>query len=95
VVFEGHRRYIDFQYVVRGEEALGWAPTERAAVARPYNDERDIWLGTVPSAEMTMVHLSAGQLAVLYPSDAHAPGRSPTGVAAPVKKIVVKIALEG
>jgi len=95
VVFEGHRRYIDFQYVVRGEEALGWAPVERATIVRPYNEERDMWLGAVPVTEMTMVHLSAGQLAVLYPSDAHAPGRSATGVAAPVKKIVVKVALEG
>ena len=93
VVFEGHRRYIDFQYVVRGEEALGWAPTERATVARPYNEERDMWLGTVPAADITMVRLSAGQLAVLYPSDAHAPGRSATGPSTPVKKIVVKVAI--
>jgi biofilm protein TabA len=93
VVFEGHRRYIDLQYVVRGEEALGWAPTERATVVRPYNEERDMWLGTVPVADITMVRLSAGQLAVLYPSDAHAPGRSATGASTPVKKIVVKVAI--
>jgi biofilm protein TabA len=93
VVFEGHRRCIDFQYVVRGEEALGWAPTERATVVRPYNEERDIWLGTVPAAEITLVHLAAGHLAVLYPSDAHAPGRAAAGASTPVKKIVVKVAV--
>lgn len=93
MVFEGHHRYIDFQYVVRGEEALGWAPAERATMIRPYNEERDMWLGTVPAEEITMVHLAAGQLAVLYPTDAHAPQRSATGIPAPVKKIVVKVAL--
>ena len=36
---------------------------------------------------------SAGQAALLYPSDAHAPGLA-DGELAPVKKIVVKIALE-
>jgi len=93
IIFEGHRRYIDFQYVVKGEEALGWAPAERAEIIRPYNEERDMWLGAVPAAQTTLVRLAAGQLAVLWPSDAHAPQRSATGAPAPVKKIVVKVAL--
>jgi beta-galactosidase beta subunit len=39
---------------------------------------------------MTRVRLSSGQLAVLYPADAHAPAG---GALAPVIKIVVKVAV--
>lgn len=94
VMFEGHRRYIDLQYVSKGEEAIGWAPLEAAAIVRPYNDERDMWLGTVPAEQATFVYLKAGQLAVLYPSDAHAPQRAAGGVSSHVNKIVVKVAVE-
>jgi YhcH/YjgK/YiaL family protein len=92
ITFEGHRRYIDLQYVARGEELLGWAPLAAAEVTRPYNEERDIWLGSVPQDQMTAVHMTEGFVAVLYPSDAHAPMRA-WGAPAPVKKIVVKVAL--
>jgi beta-galactosidase beta subunit len=47
----------------------------------------------VPAGEATPVRLAAGELAVLYPEDGHAPrlaARSPS----PVFKIVVKVAVE-
>jgi YhcH/YjgK/YiaL family protein len=91
-VFEGHRKYLDIQYVLSGEEVIGWAFMERAAVTMPYDAAKDAWLGTVPAAEITPVRLSAGQLAVLYPTDAHAPKHA-AGASGPVKKIVVKVAV--
>jgi len=39
------------------------------------------------------VHLIAGELAVLYPDDGHAP-RLAAGAPSPVFKIVVKVAVE-
>lgn len=95
VFFEGHKKYIDFQYVVSGQEALGWAPTDAATITRAYNAERDMWLGTVPAEVASFVYMPAGQLAILWPSDAHAPMRAAGGVSSPVKKIVVKVAVEG
>ena len=59
----------------------------------PYDAAKDAWLGTVPAAEITPVRLSAGQLAVLYPADAHAPKRA-AGAPVPVSKIVVKVAYD-
>ena len=43
-------------------------------------------------SEGTPVHLSAGQLVVLYPEDAYAP-KLAAGKPSPVKKIVVKVAV--
>jgi len=91
--FEHHRRYIDIQFIVTGDEVIGWAPAERMQVTEAYDPAMDIAFGTVPAGEMTPVRLHAGQLAVLYPADGHAP-RLAAGMPSPVFKIVVKVAVE-
>ena len=89
---EFHRKFIDVQYIVSGEEVIGWASVERVAITEAYDEEKDIAFGTAPLGEVTPVHLSAGQLVVLYPEDAHAP-KLAAGKPSPVKKIVVKVAV--
>jgi len=91
--FEAHRKYVDVQYILAGKELIGWAPLTALVDAMPYNDENDVQHGSVPADSLTLARLSAGQVALLYPSDAHAPGLA-DGHPAPVKKIVVKIALD-
>ena len=90
--FEAHRKYIDVQYVASGEEIIGWAPTESMNITMPYNEDKDICLGTLPAGQMTPVYLRAGQLAVLYPEDGHAP-RLAAGKSSPVRKVVIKVAV--
>jgi beta-galactosidase beta subunit len=58
----------------------------------PYDPAKDAWLGTVPADQITPLRLAAGQLTVLYPTDAHAP-RHAAGASMAVKKIVVKVAV--
>jgi biofilm protein TabA len=90
--FEVHRRYIDIQYIAAGVEVIGWAPVDAMLVAEPYDPAKDAAFGSVPPGKLTSVLLGAGQLAVLYPADAHAP-KLAAGAPAAVKKIVVKVAL--
>ncbi len=90
--FEAHRKYLDVQYVAAGEEIIGWAFIDRMAVDAAYDEAKDVCLGRVPPSEVTPVRLSAGQLAVLYPTDAHAP-KLAAGAPVSVKKIVVKVAV--
>lgn len=89
--FEYHREYIDVQYIVSGEEIIAWAPAERMTVTEPYDRDKDICFGTVPKGQTTPVYLKAGQLAVFYPDDGHAPRLAATAPS-PVFKIVVKVA---
>ena len=89
--FEYHRKYIDIQYIVSGKEVMGWAPAERMVITETYDIEKDICFGTVPKEEMTSVYLQAGQVAVLYPEDGHAP-KLAAGSPSHVVKIVVKVA---
>ena len=90
--FEFHRKYIDVQFIVSGEETIGWAPVERMTITEAYNADKDICFGTVAARKWTPVRLQAGQLTVLRPEDGHAP-KLAVGTASPVMKIVVKIAV--
>jgi len=89
---EAHKKYIDVQYVVKGEEVVGWALAYRLHETMAYDAAKDVWLGTMPAKDMTPVRLSAGQAAILWPTDAHAP-RLAAGVPSFVKKLVVKVAV--
>ena len=91
-LFEAHRKYIDIQCIVLGEEVIGWAPVERMAVTQEYAPAKDAVLGTVPPGEATWVRLREGEVGVFYPSDAHAP-KLAAGSPTRVVKIVVKVAV--
>ena len=90
--FEAHRKYVDVQFILSGEEVIGWAPVEDLEISEAYDPEKDICFGAVPKGMWTPVHLRAGQLAILYPEDGHAPKQS-AGVPSLVMKIVVKVAV--
>jgi len=90
--FEAHRAYIDVQYMVSGEEIIGWAPLTMMSVTEQYDETKDICFGTVKGGAWTPVHMPAGRVAILYPEDAHAP-KLALGVPSAVMKIVVKIAV--
>jgi len=85
---EAHRKYIDIQVVVSGEEYIGYAPLTGQAPVDPFNTEKDIGFYY---GEANLIKLSAGMFAIVYPHDAHLPCRQIQGSCA-VKKIVVKVA---
>jgi YhcH/YjgK/YiaL family protein len=94
--YEAHRRYIDVQFILEGEEIILAADLTDMASKSAYDEGKDIqWF--MPEAgtgygDACSIHLKAGQFAVFFPQDAHMPklaGSSP----GPVKKIVVKVAV--
>ena len=84
---EAHRRYIDIQYTIEGQEEIGFAPL---AVCRkpagPFDEDRDIIF--FDDRPMTWLAVPPGQFAIFFPHDAHAP----LGGTGPLKKAIVKIA---
>ena len=90
--FECHRKYIDVQFIVSGEEVIGWAPVELMTITEAYDADKDICFGTVAKGKWTRAYLQAGQLGVLWPEDGHAP-KLASGASSPVMKIVVKVAV--
>ena len=91
--FEYHRKYIDVQFIASGEEVIGWALSGTMQITEAYDEKKDICFGTVTNGTWTPVLLQAGQAAVLWPEDAHAP-RLAAGEPLPVMKIVIKVAVE-
>jgi len=90
--FESHRAYIDIQFILSGREIVGWVPLEQMTVTETYAAEKDICFGTAAAGTWTPVHLAAGQCAVLWPEDGHAP-KLAMGAPSAVVKIVVKVAV--
>lgn len=88
--FEAHREYIDIQALFSGRELMGWASLDAVTVTKPYDSEKDILFGTVPEENRAFTSFAPGQLIVLFPSDAHAPGLT-EGAPKRVKKVVMKI----
>jgi biofilm protein TabA len=88
--FECHRKYIDVQFIVSGEEVIGWTPLVWMTITEAYDADKDICFGTVARGKWTRAYLQAGQLAVLWPEDGHAP-KVASGTSSPVMKIVVKV----
>jgi YhcH/YjgK/YiaL family protein len=85
--FEAHRRFIDIQALISGDEIIYYANTE---ALRPgnYLSEKD-YIGLEGSGSALAVH--AGEFAIFYPQDAHLPSRVTAAGPRPVKKVVVKI----
>jgi YhcH/YjgK/YiaL family protein len=85
--FEAHRNYLDVQYILEGEEYVGWAPLETVTEDVPYSSEKDIGFYTGPAE---IFRVTAGNCYVVFPEDAHMPGMH---LDAPksLKKIVIKL----
>jgi biofilm protein TabA len=90
---EAHQRYIDIQYVARGHEAIHWAPLAGLSVTMPHDATKDVALFAMPH-DAVAVPIRAGQCAILFPEDAHAPCCI-WGESTEVVKVVVKIAVAG
>jgi biofilm protein TabA len=89
---ETHVKYIDIQYIVSGEEIMGYANlTAAAEVAENRLADKDAIFYKNLQDE-TDVKFLPGMYAVFFPSDIHRPGCvSKPGVA--VRKVVLKIKL--
>lgn len=87
---EAHRQYMDVMYMVEGSEIIYVKPVAQLQnVTHPYDPAIDALLAeTDPDA--TAVRLEAGSFIVLFPQDAHCPGRC-VEESETVKKIIGKV----
>lgn len=92
VLFEAHKKYIDIQYIVSGEEIIDYIDLENIEMVRPYDEKYDICFGVADLSMCVPLRLAAGDMVVFFPEDAHAP-KLPYITPAKVKKIVVKVAV--
>ena len=85
---EAHRRYLDVQYLLSGEEWFGWRPT--AECGPPVGDfDEAADAGLFAEQPVAWYPLAPGTLAIFFPEDAHAPGIGEGDL----RKVVVKVLL--
>ena len=72
--WETHRVHGDIQYMVEGEERIGYAERATLAVKTPYNPEKDAEFYLAPESSSTLLELKTGSFAIFLPRDGHQPG---------------------
>lgn len=90
--FEAHRKYIDIQYIVSGEEVVEVTDISKTSIETEYNETKDMEFYT-PNGRVWKGSLTAGEYGIFFPNDVHRPALAVDGQPAPVKKILVKIKL--
>ena len=69
---EAHRRYIDIQFTIEGNEEIGWRPTaECQQPAGEFDEAKDIIF--FEDRPTTWLAVKPGRFAIFFPDDAHAP----------------------
>ncbi len=84
---EAHRKYIDIQYMIKGEEKMGVCSLDNLIPTCEYDEEKDV---IFYKGECDFELVKENDFIVFYPEDAHLPCQV---VEAPkmVKKVVVKV----
>lgn len=88
VRLEAHRQYIDIQYIITGQDLMGWRNIASCSLQRePYQQEQDIIFFNDPTETSFIV--PSHHFVLFFPEDTHAP----LAGFGPVFKIVVKVAI--
>ena len=88
--FEAHRKNIDIQYLLKGEERIACMPIEKLTETEPYSEAKDAAFYAAEGVRAQEMTIGDGYFAIFFPQDGHMPQLSvdePTMV----KKIVVKV----
>ena len=86
--FESHREYIDVQVVLCGEEVIRF---ESAGKIPPCTEYRPDVEHYNMNKDFDSVRLGAGEIAIIFTDELHAPGIRAEGADAAVRKLVIKI----
>lgn len=88
---ESHRKYIDVQYVISGEEMVGLALYNNQTCSKTYDADADFML--YADKPDFFAPLKAGMFMIFFPTDLHMPCINVGDIPAKVKKVVVKVAV--
>ena len=87
--YEAHKKFIDIQCVLKGEEKVCCLPIEKQKETKPYSEEIDAAFYDANTQTQEMI-IGNGYFAIFFPQDGHMPQLC---VDKPqmVKKVVIKV----
>ncbi|WMW79490.1 YhcH/YjgK/YiaL family protein [Undibacterium cyanobacteriorum] len=90
---EFHRKHIDVQYLLEGEELIGYLPAApHYEIRQDFLEQRDIAF-TSTQVNETQLFLTPGMYAVFFPGELHRPCRC-ASIPQKIKKVVIKIRVD-
>ncbi len=87
---ESHKKYIDIQVPIIGEEYMGYTNINNTSVSESYNEEKDVMF---LNGSVDKVKADNKTFIIFYPQDAHMPAlctNSPLKVKKAIFKILIK-----
>lgn len=91
--FEAHKKYIDIQVVLDGEEIIGFESADKLTSTTEYDSEKDYVLYSL-NGEYDKIRICKGEMAIIFPEEPHAPGITAADGPTTVRKMVVKVLAE-
>jgi YhcH/YjgK/YiaL family protein len=89
--WEAHEKFIDIQYVIKGEEKIGITPLSTATLSKPYDETNDY---SNYEADGPLYSAKPGTFFLFFPDDVHRPNILVEGFDV-VKKVVIKVRVAG
>jgi YhcH/YjgK/YiaL family protein len=84
---ECHRKYIDIQFILTGQEKIGVC-NKKDCAEDEYDEDRDF---QKLHGEVDFINLTPGMFAIFFPHDGHMPLAQYADKPETVKKIVIKV----
>lgn len=91
--FESHKKYIDIQFMVQGEEFMDVCTPHNLTLLEPYNEQSDFIKYEAQHKAYSSLLIKKGELAIFFPQDAHQPCIL-NETSSQVYKAVIKIPVE-
>ena len=88
--YEAHRKNIDIQYLLSGEERIACMPIDRLNETKPYNMDSDAAFYEATDMQLQEMTIGEGYFVIFFPQDGHMPQLC-VGEPERVKKVVVKV----
>ena len=90
---ELHKKYVDVQFWICGEELCGVAPYHGVGKCVEAREDEDLYFYDSVENE-SFIHATEGCYAVFFPNDAHRPGVCVDGKPLDYRTVVVKVSLD-
>jgi len=85
--WEGHRKYIDIQFVASGDEQIGIVEIGKMSTATEYDETKDVQFF---SGDGEFFALGEKMFAIIFPNEVHKPGIAVDGNSR-ILKVVIKV----
>ncbi len=91
--YEYHKKFIDIQLLLSGEEKIYYKPVNDITKPQPFNEEKDIGFfdELIDYKTADFVKLDCSNFMLIFPHEAHAPQIESENTPIRVKKAVVKL----